>query len=180
MELCVVGGPTKGHHSLGADRAVGSCGPAKGHDGAAARAEPPSVSSIPAMELRVIGGLARGHRSLGVDRVGGSCRLAKGARWGNGWPQGTVGYGLRRALARSAASRGTPQLWRCGVQSRWSTILRRCGGEPFGEWRSRIRLEANGQGDTPFGLVPRLANSTPGLSDVMTKASVTSMVLLCV
>jgi hypothetical protein len=50
MELCVVGGPAKGHRSLGADRAGGSCGPAKVRDGAAA-VESPSVSLSSAMSF---------------------------------------------------------------------------------------------------------------------------------
>ena len=39
-------------------------GPGRGRDGVVAGAEPPSISSSPAMELHVVGGPARGHRSL--------------------------------------------------------------------------------------------------------------------
>jgi hypothetical protein len=109
MELCVASGPAKGHRRLGADRAGGSCGPAKGRDGAAARAELLSVSSSPTMEFHVIDGLVRGHRSLGADRVGGSCGLARGARWGSGWPRGTVDYELGGGAGEANGQRKSPQ-----------------------------------------------------------------------
>jgi hypothetical protein len=51
----------------------GCCGTTKGHDGAAARAKLPAVSSSPSMEFHVIDRPARGHRILSVDRAGGSC-----------------------------------------------------------------------------------------------------------
>jgi hypothetical protein len=57
------------------------------------------------------------------------------------------------ALARSAASRGTQRLRRCGARSWLSTILWRYDGEPSGEWSNMIRLEASGQGDAPIGLL---------------------------
>jgi hypothetical protein len=53
MELCIVGRLAKGHRSLGVDRAGGSCGLARGCDGAVAGIEQPSISSSSAMELRV-------------------------------------------------------------------------------------------------------------------------------
>jgi hypothetical protein len=61
MELRIVGELTKGHRSLGANRAGGICEPTRGHDGAVAEAEPPSVSSSPAMELRVRSAVAMEH-----------------------------------------------------------------------------------------------------------------------
>jgi hypothetical protein len=96
MELHVISGLAKGHRSLGADRARSSCGPARGRDGVAAGAKPPSVSSISTIELPVVDRPDRGHRSLGIDREGGSC----------GPPRGRVG----RRLASSQCQ------W-CGLQT---------------------------------------------------------------
>jgi hypothetical protein len=72
--------PAKAHHNLGANRAGGSCRPAKGRDGAATGAEPPFISSSPAMELRVVGGPTRGHRSLVAYRAGERVGTAAGHR----------------------------------------------------------------------------------------------------
>jgi hypothetical protein len=95
MELRVISGPAKGHRSLGADRARSNRGPARGCDGVAAGAKPPSVSSIPTMELRVVNGPDRAHCSIGIDRAGGSCEP----------PRGRVG----RRLALGQCQRG--RLW---------------------------------------------------------------------
>lgn len=133
MELHVVNGPTKGHRSLGAYRVGGSCGPARGRDGAAVGVKLPSISSSPAMEVHVIGGRARGHRSLRVDRTGGSYELTREARWGGGQPRGTTNgldYGLQEALARPATSEGPH---RCGAAERGR------GGARLGRGGARLR-----------------------------------------
>jgi hypothetical protein len=61
IELPIIGGPIKGHRSLGADRAAAATDRLGGAMGAAAKAEPPSVSSSPAMELRVQSTVAVEH-----------------------------------------------------------------------------------------------------------------------